>query len=160
MPCPSPPPPPPLQAAHASLDEKEKLEAKLKRSQHEYRSEGGAHEHAIASLADELKALETHIAERTESEEAKVEAHKIATYRRLKAKRDADHRRELKLGYLQNQVRGLEMEFQRLHRIMGVKFTPEKPESVQEIIAASLRHDERNASSSPSPAFRLVRSMS
>ena len=31
-------------------------------------------------------------------------------------------------------------------RHLGVKFTPEKPESVQEIIAASLRHDERNAS--------------
>ena len=39
----------------------------------------------------------------------------------LKAKRDSDEKRELKLGYLQNHVRGQEMDFQRLHRIMGVK---------------------------------------
>jgi len=38
------------------------------------------------------------------------------------------------------------MDFQRLHRIMGVKFLPEKPESVQDIISASLKHEERNAS--------------
>ena len=38
------------------------------------------------------------------------------------------------------------MDFQRLHRIMGVKFTPEKPDSVQEIVKASLSHEQRNAS--------------
>ena len=55
-------------------------------------------------------------------------------------------RGELRLGYLQNTVRGLEMDFQRLHRIMGVKFTPEKPDSVQDIVKASLSHEQRNAS--------------
>ena len=38
------------------------------------------------------------------------------------------------------------MDFQRLHRIMGVKFTPEKPESVMEIVSTSLKHEQRNAS--------------
>lgn len=68
------------------------------------------------------------------------------SFRSLKAKRDSDQKRELRLGYLQNHVRGQEMDFQRLHRIMGVKFTPEKPDSVQDIVKASLSHEQRNAS--------------
>ena len=67
-------------------------------------------------------------------------------FRSVKLQRDDDQKRELKLGYLQNHVRGQEMDFQRLHRIMGVKFTPEKPDSVQEIVKASLSHEQRNAS--------------
>ena len=75
-----------------------------------------------------------------------MEAERRAQYLQLKRARDGLQKRELRLGYLQNQVRGQEMDFQRLHRIMGVKFMPEKPESVQEIISKSLEHEERNAS--------------
>jgi len=67
-------------------------------------------------------------------------------FRSVKQHRDADAKREMRLGYLQNHVRGQEMDFQRLHRIMGVKFTPEKPDSVQDIVKASLSHEQRNAS--------------
>lgn len=44
------------------------------------------------------------------------------------------------------QVRGQEMEFQRLHRIIGVRFTPDQPESVKEIVSSSMNNEARNSS--------------
>jgi len=134
------------QAANLSLDEKEKLEAKHKRHLFEYANEVNAWEHTVGNLDSEIHNLDSSIKALNDEEEAAVEAERRAQYLQLKRARDGLQKRELRLGYLQNQVRGQEMDFQRLHRIMGVKFLPEKPESVQDIISASLQHDERNAS--------------
>ena len=43
-------------------------------------------------------------------------------------------------------MRAQEHDFQRLHRVVGVRFTPEQPESMHEIVDVSLRNEERNAS--------------
>eukprot|EP00966_Prymnesium_polylepis_P097788 2264623-Prymnesium_polylepis.1 len=94
----------------------------------------------------ELQALDEKFAQANMAEEEFQQQLRQGNFRSLKAKRDSDQKRELKLGYLQNHVRGQEMDFQRLHRIMGVKFTPEKPESVMEIVSTSLKHEQRNAS--------------
>ncbi len=118
------------QAAHASLDEKEKVEARLKRQQFDYQQEGRHYEHMHDSLQQELQHLEESISNNHAAEEAFMQKERQESFRSLKAKRDSDTRRELKLGYLQNHVRGQEMDFQRLHRIMGVKFTPEKVRAV------------------------------
>jgi DNA repair exonuclease SbcCD ATPase subunit len=122
-------------AAHASLDEKEKVEARLKRQQFDYRNELAHTEHIFESLSAELQALEEKIAAGNAAEEDFLQAQRQKAYSHVKAKRDEDSKRELRLGYLQ-----------RLHRIMGVKFTPEKPDSVQDIVKASLNHEQRNAS--------------
>lgn len=50
------------QAAHASLDEKEKVEARLKRQQFDYQQEGRHYEHMFDSLQAELHSLEEKIA--------------------------------------------------------------------------------------------------
>ena len=134
------------QGASVSLDEKEKLEAKHKRHLFEYSNEVNTWEHTVGTLDSEILSLDTSIKRRNDDEEAALEAERRAQYMQLKRARDGLQKRELRLGYLQNQVRGQEMDFQRLHRIMGVKFLPEKPESVQDIISASLEHEERNAS--------------
>merc|ERR1740133_537682 len=134
------------QGASVSLDEKEKLEAKHKRHLFEYSNEVNTWEHTVGTLDSEILSLDTSIKRRNDDEEAALEAERRAQYMQLKRARDGLQKRELRLGYLQNQVRGQEMDFQRLHRIMGVKFLPEKPESVQDIISASLKHEERNAS--------------
>lgn len=132
--------------SNAALDEKEKVEAKLKRQVFEYKLEVHAWENTIQQLDEELRGLEQSIAEAHAEEAAHLEKMRQRQYVALKGARDAEQKRELRLGYLQNQVRGQEMDFQRLHRIMGVKFVPEKPESVGEIVAVSLKHEERNAS--------------
>jgi len=134
------------QAAHASLDDKEKLEARLKRQQFEYKQEGHYHKQTDSALQAELDKLDMSIGDANLTEEQNVQQERREDYAWLKSKRDIEQRRELRLGYLQNQVRGQEMDFQRLHRIIGVRFTPEKPESVHEIINASLKNEERNSS--------------
>jgi len=134
------------QGSNVSLDEKEKFEAKLKRHLFEYSNEVHSWEHTVAGLDSEISSLDTAIKKLNNGEEAALEAERRAQYMQLKRARDGLQKRELRLGYLQNQVRGQEMDFQRLHRIMGVKFLPEKPESVQDIISASLKHEERNTS--------------
>ena len=93
-------------------------------------------EHTVGTLDSEIQALDTAIKRLNDNEEAVLEAERRSHYMVLKRARDGLQKRELRLGYLQNQVRGQEMDFQRLHRIMGVKFLPEKPESVQDIISA------------------------
>ena len=134
------------QGSNQSLDEKEKLEARLKRHLFEYKNEVSAWEHTLGSINEEIYLLDTAIKKQQDDEEDDLQRQRQRQYIQLKHNRDSDQKRELRLGYLQNQVRGQEMDFQRLHRIMGVKFMPEKPESVQEIISASLKHEERNAS--------------
>ena len=133
-------------AAHASLDEKEKVEARLKRQQFDYRNELSHTENIFDMLQSELQVLEEKISAGHQAEEEFMQHQRQEQFRSVKLQRDDDQKRELKLGYLQNHVRGQEMDFQRLHRIMGVKFTPEKPDSVQEIVKASLSHEQRNAS--------------
>jgi len=134
------------QSAHASLDEKEKLEGRLKRMQHEYRNELAHTEHVFEMLQAELQQLEEQIAIGHAEEDKCLLAERQDAFRQVKQIRDDEQKRELRLGYLQNHVRGQEMDFQRLHRIMGVKFTPEKPDSVQDIVKASLNHEQRNSS--------------
>lgn len=134
------------QSAHASLDEKEKLESKVKRQQFDYKVEKQHFECVFQTLEQEVNELDSSISSAHAAEEELLQQQRQGNYRALKAKRNADEKRELKLGYLQNNVRGQEMDFQRLHRIMGVKFTPEKPESVMEIVACSLKHEQRNSS--------------
>lgn len=134
------------QAAHASLDEKEKVEARFKRQQFDYRNELSHTEHLKEMLEGELQALEEKIANGHAAEEAHLQAERQDAFRAVKQQREEEQRRELRLGFLQNHVRGQEMDFQRLHRIMSVKFTPEKPETVHEIIKASLAHEQRNSS--------------
>ena len=125
------------QGSNVSLDEKEKFEAKLKRHLFEYSNEVHSWEHTVAGLDSEISSLDTAIKKLNNGEEAALEAERRAQYMQLKRARDGLQKRELRLGYLQNQVRGQEMDFQRLHRIMGVKFLPEKPESVQATISAT-----------------------
>jgi len=134
------------QAAHASLDEKEKVEARLKRQQFDYRNELSHTEHIFEMLQGELQSLEERIANAHAAEEAFLQQEKQKAFQTVKTQRELEQKRELRLGFLQNHVRGQEMDFQRLHRIMGVKFTPEKPDSVQDIVKASLNHEQRNAS--------------
>ena len=134
------------QNAHASLDEKEKLEGRLKRQQHDYRNEIAHAEHVFEMTAGELQALDERIAQGHAEEEQFLQVQKQDEFRHVRQLREDEQKRELRLGYLQNHVRGQEMDFQRLHRIMGVKFTPEKPDSVQEIVSASLKHEQRNSS--------------
>ena len=133
-------------AAHVSLDEKEKVESRLKRQQYDYRNEIAHTEHVFDMLQNELAVLEERISHGHAAEEEFLQRKRQAEYQSVKRQREEDSRREMKLGYLQNHVRGQEMDFQRLHRIMGVKFTPEKPDSVQDIVKASLSHEQRNAS--------------
>lgn len=90
--------------------------------------------------------LEEKITAGYQAEEDYIQRERQMQCRLVKEQREEDARREMRLGYLQNHVRGQEMDFQRLHRIMGVKFTPEKPDSVQDIVKASLSHEQRNAS--------------
>ena len=115
-------------AAHASLDEKEKMESRLKRLQYDYRNELAHNEAIFENLAEQLQHLEEKISWGQQAEEDFLQAERQKHYRNVQVQRDADQKRELRLGYLQNHVRGQEMDFQRLHRIMGVKFMPEKPE--------------------------------
>lgn len=132
--------------AHASLDEKEKVEARLKRQQFDFRNEVAHFEHMFEGLQEELTRLDDRIQAGHQAEEDYNQQQRQLAYQQVKEQRDDDQKREMRLGYLQNHVRGQEMDFQRLHRIMGVKFTPEKPDSVQEIVKASLSHEQRNAS--------------
>ena len=133
-------------AAHASLDEKEKVESRLKRQQYDYRNELAHNEHVFENLSEQLQVLDERISYGRQAEEDFLQAERQKQYRGVQNQRDAEQKRELRLGFLQNHVRGQEMDFQRLHRIMGVKFTPEKPDSVQDIVKASLNHEQRNAS--------------
>ena len=134
------------QGAHASLDEKEKMESRLKRLRYDYNNELSHTEHVFGQLQEELQALEERIAMGHADEEQFLQTERQNTFRHVRQLREDEQKRELRLGYLQNHVRGQEMDFQRLHRIMGVKFTPEKPDSVQEIVKASLNHEQRNSS--------------
>jgi len=133
-------------SSHASLDEKEKVEATYKRKQFDYRNELSHTEHTFEVLQNELQVLEERIQAGHQAEEEFKQQQRQDEFRAVKEVRDEDAKREMRLGYLQNHVRGQEMDFQRLHRIMGVKFTPEKPDSVQDIVKASLSHEQRNAS--------------
>jgi len=90
--------------------------------------------------------LEEKIQQGHQAEEEYIQQQRQLEYHEVTEQRNEENRREMRLGYLQNHVRGQEMDFQRLHRIMGVKFTPEKPDSVQDIVKASLNHEQRNAS--------------
>ena len=56
-------------AAHASLDEKEKVEARLKRQQFDYRNELAHAEHLFEMLASELQVLEEKITQGHAAEE-------------------------------------------------------------------------------------------
>ena len=111
-------------SAHASLDEKEKVEARLKRQQFDYRNELSHTEHVFDLLHSELQTLEERIVSGHQAEEEFLQSQRQSQYRHVKEKRDEERKRELRLGYLQNLVRGQEMDFQRLHRIMGVKCVP------------------------------------
>jgi len=118
----------------------------LKRQQFDYRNELSHTENLFDMLQSELHGLDERIAAAHAAEEEFLHTQRQNEYQAVKETRYVQSKRELSLGYLQNNVRGLEMDFQRLHRIMGVKFTPEKPDSVQDIVKASLNHEQRNAS--------------
>jgi len=134
------------QSAHSSLDEKEKVESRLKRQKFDYTNEVIHADHLFDMLQHDLQALEEKIAQAHAEHEKFLQAQRQNAFRDVRQRRDDDQKRELRLGSLQNLVRSQEMDFQRLHRIMGVKFTPEKPESVQDIVKASLDHERRNQS--------------
>ena len=98
------------QGASVSLDEKEKLEAKHKRHLFEYSNEVHTWEHTVGTLDSEIQSLDTAIKRLNDEEEAALEAERRTQYMQLKRARDGMQKRELRLGYLQNQVCGQEME--------------------------------------------------
>jgi len=137
------------QSAHASLDEKEKFEARLRRSQFDHGYELRDYEKKLAALDEQIEELDASIQRGQDADEHDREVEKRAEFRALKQKRDIVQKRETNLAYLKNQVQGMEAEFARLLYAVGLDSDPNNPcsnEAVHQLISASLKNDERNTS--------------
>jgi hypothetical protein len=142
------------QSAHASLDEKEKLEARLKRSQFEYGVEVRDYDKRSAALQDQIAELNTSIERAKYAEQHELELDKQAEFSTLKRRREVEQRREMKLGFAKSQVQAMEAEFERLRLAVGIAAEADSPdsgrpsglESIHELVASSLQNDERNSS--------------
>jgi len=142
------------QSTHASLDEKEKLEARLKRSQFECGVELRDYDKMAASIQDQIEELNKKIERAKYAENNQLELEKQAEFSTLKKKREVEQRREMKLSYAKNQVQMMEAEFERLRLAVGVEPKAGSPHSgnqsslhsVHELVAASVQNEERNSS--------------
>jgi hypothetical protein len=142
------------QSAHASLDEKEKLEARLKRSQFEYGIELRDYDKRAASLEEQIEELNTNIERAKNAENHYMEQEKQAQFSSLKQRREVVQRREIRLGYAKSQVQLMEADFERLRLAVGVETeagslhsdNPSGLQSVHELVSASLQNEERNSS--------------
>lgn len=93
------------QVAHSSLDEKEKVEARLKRQQFDAKIEAQHLRSMLQDLEERMDQLDEAAEDAYEQQEINLQKARRAEYSSLKQKRDEEQQREHRLGYLQNQVR-------------------------------------------------------
>ena len=106
--------------ANCSLDEKEKVEARLKRTGFEHRQESADKENKLAKLELDIRGLEAALRSAHDSEDSAEQLGKQMTYRALRQKRHVSQSLDLRMGHLQNQVHAMEAEFQRVQRTLGL----------------------------------------
>ena len=78
--------------------------------------------------------------------EASTEQAKRQQYVGLRSARVHKERLEVRYGYLRSQLEGIDRDFRELERIVGVRFVPSQPESLQQIINKFLEKEAKVAS--------------
>jgi hypothetical protein len=78
--------------------------------------------------------------------EASTEQAKRQQYVGMRSARVHKEKLEVRYGYLRSQLEGIDRDFRELERIVGVRFVPSQPESLQQIINKFLEKEAKVAS--------------
>ena len=134
------------QAAHASLDEKERFESKLRRIGFDYKNELQEFRKSVLSLQRE----ETWLDESIDSTEKKLDESTQDevrhTYYDVRNRRNTDEHNDIRRGYLVNQRQLLEQECAALSKVLESPLNPFEKESVNGVIHAFRTRAENNRS--------------
>ena len=119
-------------AAHAALDEKERMRSRLRRMRHEYRAEKATAESEMLNLLATQSDLERMIEAGEADEEAYEEAETIGKVRAMRAAYAAREELQLRSGYLAAQLEALVGEFRQLGEVAGAPFAIPPPKWASE----------------------------
>lgn len=138
----------PRQAAHAALDQREKVKAKLVQTQRDSALEKAHKLAQLAELASKCEQLEHEFAAKQASIDEHEQSRRRVDYAAGKQRRLAQHQAETKTGFLQSQVDGWNSEFQRLQVFTGMDkvFAPGDDQTIDEITTRYLSKDQQNTS--------------
>ena len=103
----------------------------------------GAQRRSLKEKSDKLDWQGRQLMERLEDW---TENDKRKQYVAMRSARVKKEKLEVRYGYLRSQLEGIDRDFRELERIVGVRFVPSKPESLQEIITKFLEKEAKVAS--------------
>lgn len=136
------------QAAHASLDQREKVKGKFMAAQRDAQQEREQKLSIIKELMERSAMLDDDWGLRESELEDMEEARKRKLYITGRLRRGELEAKETRYGFLANQVKGWDGEFQRLQAFTGMdsKYTPGEGHIVDEITNRFLEKERANTS--------------
>merc|ERR1740130_1530899 len=136
------------QAAHASLDQREKVKGKFMAAQRDAQQEREQKLSIIKELTERSAMLDDDWGLRESELEDLEEARKRKLYISGRLRRGELEAKETRYGFLANQVKGWDGEFQRLQAFTGMdsKYTPGEGHIVDEITNRFLEKERANTS--------------
>ena len=136
------------QAAHASLDQREKVKGKFMAAQRDAQGEREQKLAIIKELMERAAMLDDDWGLRESELEDMEEARKRKLYITGRLRRGELEAKETRYGFLANQVKGWDGEFQRLQAFTGMdsKYTPGEGHIVDEITNRFLEKERANTS--------------
>ncbi|KAL1495651.1 hypothetical protein AB1Y20_016517 [Prymnesium parvum] len=135
-------------SAHAALDEKERLAARLRRLRHEYKFEVTAAEMEADAVNQSLKEEQERQLEFEQNAVRDAEWSRFQEYRAIRRHRAKQERFKVRLGYLSHQLATLREQFAQLARLAGspADFDAGSPRNHQSLVAAVAAKEAANES--------------
>jgi len=134
------------QSTAKSLDERERLVDQLRHLRDDSADERGRFMEQLRYLKQDSDALDATSRQTMQTLESATELAKRQQYVGLRSARVHKEKLEVRYGYLRSQLEGIDRDFRELERIVGVRFVPSQPESLQQIINKFLEKEAKVAS--------------
>lgn len=129
-----------------ALDERERLVDMLRHMREDSADERARFMEQLRVLKLDSDALDATSRQSMHKLEAATEQAKRQQYVGLRSARVHKEKLEVRYGYLRSQLEGIDRDFRELERIVGVRFVPSQPESLQQIITKFLEKEAKVAS--------------
>ena len=133
-------------STHKALDERERFVDQLRHMREDSANEHYNFSAHLRALRHESDVLDGENRASMSMLEAATEQAKRQQYVAMRTARVRKERLEVRYGYLRSQLEGIDRDFRELERIVGVRFVPSQPESLQQIINKFLEKEARVAS--------------
>ena len=135
-------------AAHAALDQREKVRGKFLMAQRDMQQERDQKLAVIGELVQRIAALDDDAQARAGAMQDQEEVRRRQAYAKGRRQRSELEAAEVRFGFLTSQARGWESEFERLQTFTGMetKFTPGQNHIVDEITSRYAEKERANTS--------------